>query len=322
MNSEDSENISRPEEKRSVSFKDLRVTTMVVIVSFSSVVNIDLLFPLLSMKDFELEQKYFTKKITLPVLEPGSLLSARYKGVVRGKVKFQSPKFFKNAITIDISNKDKNVSAKVSKSKFQMCGIKSARMAEETACLLFEHIEEVARFLPTITDEHLDAAEKYVHTNDEQCLEGLDKNIMTRLVRYALECTEIEQYDKFISDIRNCPQRQVRVGPLEITEVHRAMANYNFPLGFKILRYELARNIDGVEEFSCYYDNTTHHNVVIEHPHNVTRNRKKKSPHVTLTVYQSGLVTLSGPNEEVIMPIYEKFVRIVRQIRHLIEKPH
>lgn len=317
--------------------EEIPVTTMVVIVSFEPLIDIDLLFPLLGMSPFKTILKN-SKKVTLPLLKTGSLISARYKGVVLGNVQFIHPRFFKNSITVDMSTTTKNVNVKISKGKLHMCGIKNISMVHEAVKLIFNHIIEAEKLLYKMEEKHLDAALQYVESNDEECIQGLDKDIMEKLIYYATKCTEIKQFTDMIDGYRKAllsnptktgyqegqvyllnNDKNKTTRDMQLTLVRKAMANYNFSLGFKVNRGELAKRIDGVSDFTARYDNTIDYSVTVEHPHSETIKRKKDSPHVTFTVYRSGILTISGPHHDIIDPIYEKFIRIIESVRPHIE---
>ncbi|SPN78975.1 Hypothetical protein BRZCDTV_92 [Brazilian cedratvirus IHUMI] len=317
--------------------EEIPVTTMVVIVSFEPLIDIDLLFPLLGMSPFKTIIKN-SKKVALPLLKAGSLISARYKGVVLGNVQFIHPRFFKNSITVDMSTTHKNVNVKISKGKLHMCGIKNISMVHEATNLIFSHIAQAEKLLCKMEEKHLDAALKYVESNDEDCIQGLDRDIMEKLIYYATKCTEIKQFTDMIEGYRkslkenkyhfseeedgiyllNNDKNKV-ARHMQLTAVRKAMANYNFSLGFKVNRGELAKRIDGVSDFTARYNNTIDYSVTIEHPHSETMKRKKDSPHVTFTVYRSGILTISGPHHDIIDPIYEKFIKIIEDVRPHIE---
>ncbi|QIN54589.1 putative transmembrane protein [Cedratvirus kamchatka] len=316
--------------------EEIPVTTMVVIVSFEPLINIDLLFPLLTMSSFKTILKN-SKKVALPLLKSGSLISARYKGVVLGNVQFVHPRFFKNSITVDISTTQKNVNVKVSKGKLHMCGIKNMSMVHEATNLIFAHVLEAEKLLFKMEEKHLDAALAYIEDNNEDCLQGLDKDIMEKLIYYATKCTETKQFTDMIENFRKCllENKPVQEGggqiyllnndkdkvacDMQLIGVRKAMSNYNFSLGFKVNRGELATRIDGVSDFTARYNNTIDYSVTIEHPHSETMKKKKDSPHVTFTVYKSGILTISGPHHEIIDPIYEKFIKIIQSIKPYIE---
>jgi hypothetical protein len=213
-------------------------------------------------------------------------------------------------------------------------------MVYEATDLIFAHVVEAEKLLAKIEEKHLDAALEYVNNGneDETCLEGLDKDIMEKLIYYATKCTEIKQFTDMIDNFRKSLRENKYSFPseeglvyllnndkeksargMQLTGVRKAMANYNFSLGFKVNRGELAKRIDGVSDFTARYNNTIDYSVTVEHPHSETMKRKKDSPHVTFTVYRSGILTISGPHHEIIDPIYEKFIKIIENIRPHIE---
>lgn len=255
--------------------KDTRVTTMVVIVGFEPVINIDVLFPLLDWADFEPIVKT-SKKINLPKLKSGSLISGRYDGVVLGNVIYNRPTFFKNSIITDIFSCGKKISVKISKEKFQMCGTKSKQMAEETSLYLFEHFRKAAELFEFVTESDLDAALHYVKNQDETVLEGHNENIMYKLLSYALRCKTMEKFEKMIENLRKFIGKPFLSASPAVINLNEAMINYMFSLGFRVSRINLAKSINGLEEFFASFDNTLNHSVTIEHPHKVLNNKKKK----------------------------------------------
>jgi hypothetical protein len=114
--------------------------------------------------------------------------------------------------------------------------------------------------------------------------------------------------------------------PLVIDQVCTAMVNYNYDLGFDIKRYELKTRIHGLNGFFSRYYNSVEHNVTIELPYDIPNEhrlmrRKNKRPCHTFLVYMSGLVTQSGPGEELMRDAYYRFMETINQIRPYIIKP-
>lgn len=296
--------------------RDVPVTTMVLIGVFTPEIDIDVLFPLLPMAKFNRIVKK-SRKVTLPLLKKGSILSARYKGVVLGEVKISSPRFFKNSITTDISVSQKNVNVKISKSKLHMCGIKNLEMARETGEVVLEHIREANNFLKLITPLELEIAKQYIEREDEQLLEQGNPLVLYRLLYYATCCQEKEQFDSMLETLSKALNKPLfdPTTPPRLLEINKIMVNYSASLGYKIKRSELAKRFNGREEFTSRFDNTVDYSVPIVHPHDYTANKKKDHPHITFTVYRSGIITISGPEHEVVEPVYEKFMRIMEEIR-------
>jgi len=292
------------------------VTTMVLIGTFSPEININILFPLLPMKDFKPIVKN-SRKIPLPLFKKGSLISARYKGVVLGNVKFLRPRFFKNSITVDFSGSTKNINVKISKSKLHMCGIKSIDMAYESAQIILAHVQLVHQLFSRLTQKHIDIAREYVETKDESLFRGEEEthDILYRLVYFASCCTDLSIYHDTLDTLSKSLGKPLLTEPLKLLEMNRVMVNFNASLGFRIKRAELAQEFNGREEFTSRYDNTVDYSVPIVHPHDLVLNKKKEHPHITFTVHRSGIITISGPNYEVIEPVYDKFMRIIEEIK-------
>jgi hypothetical protein len=104
--------------------------------------------------------------------------------------------------------------------------------------------------------------------------------------------------------------------PLAIDKVHKVMVNFKYNLGFKVDRFELAKAISGVNGFYAQYDNSVEYNVTITLPYKLpeeqkTLRKKDKIPCHTFIVYMSGIVTQSGPGEELMRGAYYKFMNTV-----------
>ncbi|MNL11749.1 hypothetical protein D3C87_1325950 [compost metagenome] len=101
--------------------------------------------------------------------------------------------------------------------------------------------------------------------------------------------------------------------------------NYNYDLGFNVDRYKLAEIFNNIPGYSASFDNTINHMVSIKKPyyippeHDVLR-KKDKVKCNSFRVYKTGLVTQSGPNEDIMEPAYIDFNQIIMQIRDQIER--
>lgn len=114
-------------------------------------------------------------------------------------------------------------------------------------------------------------------------------------------------------------QHKPIIGPFK-----RAMTNYNFGLGFSIIRSALAQEFEKHPEFTVEFDNLRNPNVIIELPYyssDISICRKKKSSSVKLIVYKTGKVTLTGPNEAINKRVFVEFVKYIRLKRESIEQP-
>lgn len=123
-------------------------------------------------------------------------------------------------------------------------------------------------------------------------------------------------------------QTSVIEGQLEIKSMSKSMVNYNYDLGFTLDKWLLAQYFDTHKPmgFKARYDNCKDIYVTInlkevipvELQKTVIRKNKKSAKHSFL-IYESGLVTQSGPCEEMIKRSYIKFYEIIHSIRDIIE---
>ncbi len=329
-------------------FEALKITTMTLILICSGTINLDTAFTLLPITVIDLPTpKRHAQKFKIPHCPiPGSILSLRYKGYTRGIIRSTSSKYFKNSVTIDVSCIQKNVSIKLSAGKMQMCGPNSVAQALEGASYIINN-------LLAIQDE-LD----YCCNNPNKVratIEWLKNNMRgTSILRegtpdytvgtgckfpteavdfderianfYLKHGKDFEYYSDWCADIDWLKeQTSVCSRPLEVVEVQKAMVNYNYDLGFQVSRQELARRIKGMNGFFSRYINAIEHNVSIELPYEVTDENKKmrkraKRPCHTFLVYKSGLVTQSGPGEELMKDAYNLFKRTIMELRPFITK--
>lgn len=106
-------------------------------------------------------------------------------------------------------------------------------------------------------------------------------------------------------------------GNLSIVDVNKAMVNFNYSLGCEIDRHQLKTLINQYDGFYAQFDNSIVHYVTIKSPYecdDAKKKRNKKSCHSFL-VYKSGLVTQSGPNEQLMKEAYKKFMDIFQEIK-------
>jgi hypothetical protein len=136
-----------------VDFEHIKVTTITVIVDIEGSANIEAAFPLLPITRMELPNTLVTtKKFKIPwpgAQHAGKIFSAKFSGVTRGLVKSKS-KSFRNAVVIDICTSTKNISAKLSKNKFQITGATSEALAVETAQHIINHLINIQKELDYI----------------------------------------------------------------------------------------------------------------------------------------------------------------------------
>ena len=159
--------------------------------------------------------------------------------------------------------------------------------------------------------------------------EEIPEEVDGELIRFLLQkCQDFIFHSDFCAEIDWITSiKTVITRPLGITRIQKAMVNYNYDLGFSINRIELARQINGLNGFFARYSNSAEHNVTIELPYVVPEEhknlrRKNKKPCHTFLIYKSGLVTQSGPGEELMKDAYYRFNETINSIREHIIKPN
>ena len=154
--------------------------------------------------------------------------------------------------------------------------------------------------------------------------ETIDKNIAKFLVEQAPDYSRHDIYSIHLDWLMTLSEIIQR--PVQVCKLQKAMVNYNYDLGFDVDRWELCRRIHGVNGFSARYENTTDHCVTIQLPYKIPQHlgdliaKKNKLPKHSFLVYKSGLVTQSGPCEELSKDAYMLFNRTILNIRHYIVK--
>ncbi len=133
-----------------VPFEELKITTITIIISLSNRVDTDIAFQLLPITRILIQQARESSKCKLPHCKiPGSILSMRYRDNVRGLIRNKSNPF-KNAVTIDISTVQKNISLKLSSYSIQMCGASSRADGVEAATHVINHLKNIQIMLNMI----------------------------------------------------------------------------------------------------------------------------------------------------------------------------
>lgn len=161
---------------------------------------------------------------------------------------------------------------------------------------------------------------KYNDPSEEEKKE-LDMEYIDLFLQEYEEIHSLEKFKEKIEFIENIGK--LYDGNLNISEVSKAMVNFNYSLGGPIDRFELMKHFNGKGNFYSHFHNSTEHYVTIELPYKVkdpNRKKKSKKPCHTFLVYQSGLVTQSGPDEDMMKEAYLEFMSVYENIRELVVK--
>lgn len=143
---------------------------------------------------------------------------------------------------------------------------------------------------------------------------SIDMEYYTMILQDIDDKTAYDQMTLRIDIIRDI--ESVFTGNLSINGVNKAMVNFNYSLGCKIDRHMLKKLINEYDGFYAQFDNSIVHYVTIKCPYESPDVKKKKNKvkcHSFL-VYKSGLVTQSGPNEDLMKEVYQKFMNIFSEI--------
>jgi len=341
-----------------IPFEELHITTMTLIMTLSGSAQTDIAFQLLPITQIMIQQTRESSKCKLPHCDiPGSILSMRYRDNIRGIVRNKSNPF-KNAVTIDVSTKKKNINLKLSAFTIQMCGASSREDGVEAATHVINHLKNIQQILYRIEDNPEGALSAIAWVKDITRGESCQKptwinkpcgNTILRIYHpvpdhlitkpYILIPPELDQYivyfllslcHDFIYHGDLCQKLDyipritaVIDEPLEITNVDEAMVNYNYSLGFEVDRARLDELIDGVSGFISRFNNALATSTTIELPYErneiIIKRRKNKIPHHTFLVYKSGSVTQSGPGGKIMEEAYYLFMNTISQIQSEIE---
>lgn len=340
-------------------YEDLNITTMTLVMTLSNGVNTEAAFQLLPITRIAIQQTRESSKCKLPHCEiPGSILSMRYRGNVRGVIRSKSDPF-KNAVTIDISTSRKNISLKLSSFSIQMCGASSREDGVEAANHVISHLRNIQDVLNKIQDNLEGAREaiewvktitrgeiiekplweerQFINVNlriyrplsDNAIIkpivpipDNLDKDITMFILSL---CDDFIYHSDMCRKLDFIPNIHTIIDePLELKNVDEAMVNYNYSLGFEVDRARLNQFIDGQNGFISRYNNALATSVTIELPYEPPagtsiKRRKNKIPHHTFLVYRSGSVTQSGPGGKLMEEAYYLFMNTIMQLQPYIQ---
>jgi hypothetical protein len=161
---------------------------------------------------------------------------------------------------------------------------------------------------------------KYNEPSEEQ-----KKDLDMEYVDFFLqEYDDLRSMDKFKEKVEFISNiGELYEGNLNIAEVSKAMVNFNYSLGGPIDRFALMQHFHGKGNFYAHFHNSTEHYVTVELPYVVkdpSRKKKSKKPCHTFLIYQSGLVTQSGPDEEMMKEAYLEFMCVFEDIKENVMK--
>ena len=324
---------------RRINLKDINPTTITNILEYEGELNLDVAFHIIYVSKIDNEPLRTSKKMKLPHQPiPGTIMSMRYKNMTRGIFRtLKNNDQFKNSITIDISLTDKNVSLKLSKNTIHMSGVKKFENSDEAGSLLFGKLRECQSFLDLIRanpEKMRLIAEKVkekakineVYNEDQETIER-------RIIFDPVKPKLLKKYEFPIKMFQSCgygyrdldlyfqriewlfeEKGNAIVSEPRITKVRNEMINFNYSLGFPIIRWILKVFVNGTSGFTALFNNIYNDYVRIRFP--IPGEKRKHN----FSIYRSGRITQSGKDMDemnrilnllydIIEPNFDKIVK-------------
>ena len=284
------------------------------------------------------------KKINVPHFpdRAGQIISIRFEDAYRGILKNKSATKMKNAISMHISLKDKNVAVKIYTSGIHLTGIKYESNITEVMdylilyikgvysniAYLYNNIEETKKVYNYIL-ENISETEGILSFKNVLPVE-LDSNVYNILTRDISEFTEISHYLKVVQYM--IKQKPCNL-PLETKyETSILMFNYNYELGFDVNLNSFVFNLDQYQKintnpkykFTIIYDNSLDHHIKLQVPYtretnSNIREKKTQSKHTFMIYKKFGRITQSGPKPELMLDLYNYFRNVVEYLKPKID---
>jgi hypothetical protein len=316
-----------------IPFEDRKVSLITYVVNIQGNYDRETIF-----ETFPIKLIAQTKKKKPPFIPDfaGNIISLVFGDSHRGIKR----KPFKNTTSITMCLSERNMSVSIFDSKTDSTNFKFAGAKKEEH--IYECLSYINKYLLDV-QEMLD----YIQLNNENCLkvikwmkenlatsentlkpipeipENIDKKIATYYLSFHPEFTTWSDYETVISWISNV-ERVVSLGfkEMKVNTIISTMTNYN--LGFEVNRAALAKLASEKTKFISIYDNTSKQSCVkLELPYERDETfknirKKKKIPKHSISIHKSGNVTQSGPNSVLMKPIYDYFMNIIMEVKHLI----
>lgn len=320
-------------------FDELKISLRTFIVNIKGKIDREVIyetFPVTIIKSTKI-----MKNNKLPHLAefPGSIISMTLCDSFRGI----KNKPFKNATSFILCLKQNNIAVSIfdsktdtTKTKIKLAGPKSLESVHEAMGYMRDYLIQVQSVLDHI-QEDFERAFKVLKwmiatlPNPDGTLKQvplIPENIDTKIARYFLsfypEFSNWNEYEVVLRWIIGIE----RVIPSDFKDfnyncITSTMTNYNYYLGFKINRPELVQQILLHTNFKAIYDNTKQSCVKLELPYQRDesfmdiRKKKEETKH-SFQVHRSGKVTQSGPNPELMKPVYEYFRDFICKVKDLV----
>nr|QBK92028.1 MAG: transcription factor TFIID [Pithovirus LCPAC304] len=189
-------------------------------------------------------------------------------------------------------------------------------------------VRQYDNVLLAITEDHDDfevivPKEKELDQASKKYPAQFDKKIAQFLLQF---CPEFAYHSQLIDNFQHILETQRVIDEtLHCNHIYKAMVNYNYHLDFRVNRDHLKHVFDEAQEWTARYDPRLDHTVTLQIPYIVPpelqfmRKKGKKHCH-TFMVQKSGVITQSGPDEEMMKDAYYQFMKIIGENKAYLEK--
>ena len=320
-------------------YKYLEVTMQTCQLSFSDDVNYKVIFYLLPIKQHNrilLAQGYPYGQLYQENV-PGTVISiGDEKGNYRGAPRSKS---IKNCITLDICGDHRNISIKLYNNRIHFSGVTSIHMAMATGIKFMKTIFKAQEYLNWF-QQHLEEGQEIItwisaevatyEQSDlkdfpvEELLNKMPDHFNKEFTNYIIEMIPDYTMEMFLNFIKMYPGIKEIIKPWCIPEkVVNINVNHNFNLGCAISRSRMALEFNKRPPYKVSYLNDTNIGVTIELPYEIPphlqdRITRSSGTH-SFTVYSTGAVTHSGPDQLLNEIAYNKFITDFESVREIVK---
>lgn len=335
-----------------VKYEHLPTTTLTIVTELKGEIDLTHLCYLLPITYLICNQSSYKKVPTCNV--KGGIISVRYKDIMRGFPK--NSRSFKNAIIIDLSMGNKNVSLKLSQKKIQLCGASSERMAIKASEIIVAYIKRIEELLkrlhqdPVRTDRTFKWMLNLIKCKKEnrvllhpphdfsllhhQYPEDVDKVLVQWILPMISDYIEYEDFKMHLQYLKGL-QSILLQGAIEMNPIQVKMKNHNYCIQFPIRRQKVFELFSSLPDWIAIYDSTWDSSVRLLYLSDIKKfdytqeegeegedddeeEEEGTDQYHTFTVFSTGSVTQSGPNPKEIETLYNKFNQILNENREKI----
>lgn len=308
-------------------------------LAFSDEVNYKVIFYLLPIKQRNrvlLAQGYPYSQL-YQENDQGTVISiGDEKGNYRGAPRSKS---IKNCITLDICGQHRNISIKLYNNRIHFSGVTSIHMAMATGIEFMKTIFKAQNHLNWF-QQHLQEGQEIIDwiSKDvaqyleydlkdfpvEETLAIVPQHFKLEFATYIIEMIPDYTKEMFLTFMKMYPTIKEIIKPWCIPEkVVNINVNHNFNLGCAISRSRMALTFNKMPPYKVSYLNDTNIGVTIELPYEIPPHLQERitrsSGTHSFTVYSTGAVTHSGPDQLLNEIAYNKFIADFESVREIVK---